>query len=158
MRVEDVCLHCGACCAHYRVAFHWLEAHHADSVPVHNPVPNPVPMELTEPLDAHRLVMRGTRDRPARCVALEGEIGGCVRCTIYPARPSPCRDLQPSWADGAPNDQCDRARAAWGLRPLQPADLIAPDELPAPVREFIFPGELDPDRTPDGDSPLPDAA
>jgi Fe-S-cluster containining protein len=32
--------------------------------------------------------MRGTDDGPPRCIALAGEIGGEVRCTIYDRRPA----------------------------------------------------------------------
>lgn len=130
MSVEHVCLSCGACCAQYRVAFHWLETEEADGPPV----------ELTESLDAHRLVMQGTRHQPVRCVALEGEIGGCASCTIYARRPSPCRELKVSWEDGTPSDQCDRARLAWGLAPLRPDDLA-----PRPPFDFPTTTEDDPE-------------
>lgn len=107
------CLSCGACCAHFRVAFHWSEtAADADAA---------TPAELTEPLDAHRVMMRGTRTAPVRCAALRGEPGRDARCGIYAQRPSPCRELQPAWEHGAPSPQCDRARAAHGLPPLTAA-------------------------------------
>lgn len=108
------CLACGACCAHYRVAFHWSET---------EPDLAGTPPALTEVLDPHRLVMRGTYGGAAiRCVALAGTIGEAAACSIYAHRPSPCRDLVASWEHGAPSPQCDRARAAHGLAPLQPAD------------------------------------
>lgn len=107
------CLHCGACCAHFRVAFHWLEAD-----PEHG---GQVPAELTEPLDRHRLAMRGTQSRQPRCVALAGPVGA-ARCAIYERRPGPCRALQPTGQDGLPSPQCDRARHAHGLAPLIAAD------------------------------------
>lgn len=109
------CLTCGACCAHFRVAFHWSEADAATG--------GATPPELTEPLDAHRVVMRGTYGGgPMRCVALRGEVGTAAFCSIYAQRPSPCRDLQASWEHGRREPQCDRARQAHGLRPLAPAD------------------------------------
>jgi len=108
------CLSCGACCASYRVAFHWMETDET--------TPEGVPAELSEPLDAHRLVMRGTRDAPVRCVALDAAIGTRSRCTIHTRRPSVCRALEASWESGRESPQCDRARAAFGLSALTPAD------------------------------------
>ncbi|MBX3726247.1 MAG: YkgJ family cysteine cluster protein [Xanthomonadales bacterium] len=107
------CLHCGACCAHFRVAFHWLEADAGGG--------GTVPAALAEPFDRHRLVMRGTQARQPRCIALLGDIGA-ARCSIYEQRPSPCRALQPAGQDGVPSPQCDRARRAHGLPPLSDTD------------------------------------
>lgn len=108
------CLTCGACCTVFRVAFHWMES---DEV-----TPDGVPAELTERLDAHRLVMRGTRSEPVRCVALDADIGRYSRCTIHPRRPSVCREVAASWESGEPSPQCDKARLAHGLTLLTPAD------------------------------------
>ena len=116
------CLSCGACCALYRVAFHWLEA-----APEYG---GRVPAALTEPLDGHRLVMKGTKHRPARCVALEADIGRHARCTIHADRPGVCREVAPSWEFGAVSPQCDRARLAHGMLALTPADWTRP-VLPA---------------------------
>lgn len=98
----------------YRVAFHWSETEPA--------LGGVTPASLTERLDAHRVVMRGTHAEPLRCVALRGIPGVAVHCTIYPQRPSPCRELEAAWETGRPSPQCDRARARHGLPPLQPAD------------------------------------
>ena len=106
------CLRCGACCAYFRVSFYW-----AESVPF---LDGRVPAELTEPLNPHRLAMKGTLSPPLRCVALDGTIGDCVSCTIYPDRPSPCSELEPWDAHGQPDEKCSRARAAHGLPPLEP--------------------------------------
>lgn len=108
------CLRCGACCAHFRVAFHWSEAEPAN--------PGGVPAELVVPMRRHELAMRGTASAPTRCVALQGEVGRDGHCGIYERRPSPCRDLAPAWEDGQPSPQCDRARIAHGLAPLTPLD------------------------------------
>lgn len=108
------CLTCGACCTRYRVAFHWLESDAAR--------PDGVPLVLTEPLDGHRLCMRGTRHEPVRCVALDARIGEHSRCTIHARRPSVCREVAASWESGQPSPQCDRARLAHGLAPLTPED------------------------------------
>lgn len=115
------CLRCGACCAAYRVAFHWSEA-----APHHPQGPDET---LTVRVRPFELAMRGTEGGTTpRCVALEGRVGVDARCGIYAHRPSPCRDLRPAWEDGRPSPQCDRARARHGLAPLAPADFPA---LPA---------------------------
>jgi Fe-S-cluster containining protein len=92
-----------------------------------------VPPELTERLDAHRLVMRGTQAYQPRCVALEGVVGGATRCSIHPQRPSVCRDVLPSWEFGAPSPQCDKARLAHGLPPLTPEAWVPRKEANASV-------------------------
>ena len=108
------CQRCGACCAAYRVAFHWAETEPA--------LGGATPAELTEKLDPHRVVMRGTRAAPVRCTALRGAIGDAVHCAVYAQRPSPCRDLQASGEHGVASPQCDRARALHGLPALTAAD------------------------------------
>lgn len=110
--MANPCLDCGACCAFFRVSFYWAEA---------GPfLGGTVPAELTTKLNPHLSAMRGTESRPARCVALQGTIGQSVACSIYGQRPSPCRDLMPAWMAGEPSPQCDKARAAHGLPPLEP--------------------------------------
>ncbi|OIN09675.1 YkgJ family cysteine cluster protein [Oceanisphaera psychrotolerans] len=99
------CLTCGACCAFFRVSFYWGEIH-SDFM---------VPEALTEPVNPVRMAMQGTNQPKPRCVALEGEVGDCVSCSIYPNRPSPCRQFEANDAEGA----CNRARAAYGLPPLE---------------------------------------
>ena len=111
------CLSCGACCAAFRVAFHWSEADPAAG--------GITPPQLAAPLDPHRVAMRGTFNAPIRCTALCGEVGRDAHCGIYAQRPSPCRELQPAWERGAPSPQCDRARIAHGLAPLTPTDWAA---------------------------------
>jgi Fe-S-cluster containining protein len=63
--------------------------------------------------------MAGTDRKIPSCVCLGGTIGVDVGCTIYDVRPSPCRDFQASWSDGNPNPDCDKARAAYGLIPIE---------------------------------------
>ncbi len=118
------CLTCGACCTQYRVAFHWLES---DSV-----TPGGVPAAMSEPLDAHRLCMRGTYAAPIRCVALDAQIGTYSRCSIHANRPSVCREVDASWEYGVASPQCDKARIAHGMAPLSPADWPA---VPVPNRD-----------------------
>lgn len=108
------CQRCGACCASFRVAFHWSEA-----APEAGGV---TPAELTAPLDPHRVAMRGTFAQPVRCIALQGTVGAATGCAIYAQRPSPCRDLDASWEHGVHSPQCDRARARHGLAPLTADD------------------------------------
>ena len=112
------CQRCGACCAAFRVAFHWSEAtpHSPDG-----------PDEaLTVKVRPFELAMRGTEGGSSpRCVALSGTVGEHVACTIYANRPSPCRALAASWEHGAPSLQCDRARARHGLPSLLPEDFTA---------------------------------
>lgn len=116
MSTAHPCLSCGACCARFRVAFHWSET---DAHP-HGVVPS----DLTQPLDPHRVAMRGTYAGAIRCTALRGEVGADAHCGIYAQRPSPCRELKPAWEDGTASPQCDKARAAYGMEPLSPPDWI----------------------------------
>lgn len=54
-----------------------------------------------------RVHMRLLADQ--RCSALAGSLGGRVRCTIYHARPAPCRRVQ------AGSELCARYRGGLGL-------------------------------------------
>lgn len=93
------CQSCGACCASFRVSFYWGET---------------VPAHLTVPITPHRAAMRGTESRPVRCIALEGEVGKAVGCSIYGARSSTCRDF----TEYTP--ECNKARAMHGLPAIAP--------------------------------------
>ena len=99
----NLCMSCGACCAHFRVSFYWGEA---DDMPG-----GLVPAGLTEQVHAHLRCMKGTNSNPLRCVALSGEVGKQVACTIYELRPSPCREFNVFEEDGTPNERCLRLRA-----------------------------------------------
>ncbi len=90
---------------------------------------------MTEDLGPLLRCMKGTNGRQPRCVALVGEIGRAVRCTIYDRRSTPCREFGVEWADGVLHyreedlARCTRARAAWGLPPLfGAAEEGAPDQ------------------------------
>lgn len=96
------CQRCGACCAHFRVSFYWAEADDAPG--------GTVPVALTEAVSPQLRCMRGTARTPVRCVALQGEPGHAVACSIYAQRSSSCRSVEPGDA------QCLKARAALQLR------------------------------------------
>jgi Fe-S-cluster containining protein len=97
----NVCQQCGACCAFFRVSFYWAEA-----------AQRRLPDSCIEQLNAHLASMAGTNQPAPRCRALQGEVGKQVTCLVYPARPSPCREVQPG------DDKCNQARAKHGLHPL----------------------------------------
>ena len=104
------CLACGACCAAFRVDFH--------SADLATETNSGVPVGMTVPLTATLVRMRGTDEAPPRCVALKGEVGDRVSCTIYEQRPGPCRDFAPYAPIGMGDEACDRARRRYGLPPL----------------------------------------
>jgi uncharacterized protein len=102
---EMVCRQCGACCAFFRVSFYWADARERG-----------LPDSYIERLSPHLASMAGTNRPLPRCAALQGEVGTEVACTVYAARPSPCRELQPG------DERCNRARAGHGLAPINPGE------------------------------------
>ena len=112
MPEHNPCLTCGACCAYYRASFYWGEG---DDTPG-----GTVPVHMTAKLNDFRIYMRGMNGPKPRCVALLGNIGEAVRCSIYNLRSSVCREFAFSWSNGKKNHRCDAARLAWGLKPLTP--------------------------------------
>ncbi|HOD50724.1 MAG TPA: YkgJ family cysteine cluster protein [Candidatus Hydrogenedentes bacterium] len=123
--MPNPCLTCGACCAYFRVSFHWAECDDETSCGV--------PVGMTEDLGPFRRMMKGTGRIPPRCVALEGEVCVSVYCSIYARRPSICRAVKASYATGQPSEQCDKARLAYGLPPLTPGAWHEPDGEPVPT-------------------------
>lgn len=112
---RNVCIECGACCATFRASFYWAETTMGK--------PDGVPEELVDKLNDFRVVMKGTNQPEPRCIALKGEIGCSVGCTIHPNRASVCRDFPGSYEDGVTrNERCDQARARFGLPALRPED------------------------------------
>jgi uncharacterized protein len=99
--MSDPCQSCGACCASFRVSFYWAEsdAHPQGTVPAH----------LTQKVNDHYVCMQGTGQFPVRCVALQGELGRSVGCSIYPLRSSTCREFE------AGSESCNQARQSIGL-------------------------------------------
>ena len=107
---DNVCTRCGACCAAFRVDFHRADLASGDTPGV--------PEVLTVALGGSLRRMHGTDAAPPRCIALEGDVGSAVRCTLYDNRPGPCRDFAPYAPLGIGDDACDRARRRHGLPPL----------------------------------------
>lgn len=118
-RMSHPCLTCGACCATFRVGFHWSETDLA--------LGGTVPADLTERLDPHRVAMRGTWQQKPRCIALDAQIGARARCSIHAIKPSVCREVPASWEFGTASAQCDNARIAHGMAVLTPADWVGID-------------------------------
>lgn len=115
MSEPNPCLDCGICCTHFRISFYWTEADDAPG--------GFVPVGMTEKLNHHLRCMQGSNSVPRRCVALAGELGRGVVCTIYEQRPTPCREFPVYLEDGTGNPKCDELRATIGLPPLDPLPL-----------------------------------
>jgi Fe-S-cluster containining protein len=88
-----------------------------------------VPDDLVVQINPSRVAMIGTDQKPARCCSLEGEVGQATSCSIYEQRSSVCREFDSSWSQGVQNVDCDAARAAFGLAPLE----APPFELDLPI-------------------------
>lgn len=102
----ESCLSCGACCAHYRVSFYWAEGLQ-------------LPEHYTEPVTSIYSCMTGTNQQNPRCIALEGEVGSQVSCSVYAARSSSCKEVH------AGDAQCNKARQAYNIIPLIQIDHFA---------------------------------
>lgn len=109
----SACQSCGACCATFRVDFDAAEQSGGAL-----PWGAGVPPALTVPVTGQTIRMRGTDAAPPRCIALVGEIGRTVACSIYAERPGPCREFAPLAPLGIGDDACRRARQRHGLPPL----------------------------------------
>lgn len=107
------CLSCGACCAFFRVSFHWTET----SAESHG-----VPIAMTTQISQYANAMNGTTQAKPLCVALEGVIGESTSCGIYEQRPNCCRTFKASFEDATQNESCDQARVSKGLKILQVSD------------------------------------
>ena len=69
-----------------------------------------MPIVLTERAGTNLLYMKGTNSYPPRCIALEGEVGKQVSCSVYERRPLACREFNIHELDGTPNMRCFRLR------------------------------------------------
>ena len=122
--IENPCLSCGACCAHFRVSFYWGEIATADGE-------GTVPPELVVQVGPLRAAMKGTETSQSRCIALKGDVGcSGVHCSIYEQRPSPCREFDAWLPDGQPDPDCQRVRAKYGLPPLP---MVPPNDVDPPA-------------------------
>jgi len=108
--VSVPCLSCGACCVSFRITLPRCEL---DSAPG-----GQVPTTLTTPYTATTACMREHPDIPGRCIALEGDVGTAVRCSIYARRPEACREFAPLTLFGHGDAACNEARRHCGLAPL----------------------------------------
>jgi len=78
-----------------------------------------MPDEQVSSISPSCVDMLGTECKPSRCTALVGNVGTRVSCSIYEHRSSTCREFEASWANGEHNPDCDSARAAFGLLPVE---------------------------------------
>lgn len=102
--MSQACVTCGVCCASLRVSFYWSESdEHPDGT---------VPHHLVVRISPYHVAMRGTETKPARCVALQGEVGTSVGCKIYAQRGSTCRAFK------AGEPRCNQLRTVRGMPPL----------------------------------------
>lgn len=109
---DNPCMACGACCARFRVSFYCGELADGSG--------GFVPTELASKVNDVIACMKGTEAGNGRCIALVGEVGQPgLRCTIYPNRPTTCREFAPWREDGTPTPECQRVRASFGLPPLE---------------------------------------
>jgi Fe-S-cluster containining protein len=118
--VENLCQNCGACCSTFRISFYWAETTACDG--------GYVPDELTQQMSPYRSCMKGTSQSHPRCIALGGNIGERVSCTIYQNRPSPCREYDVFDGQGNLNPRCNQAREKHGLPPLHVRKVIVPSQ------------------------------
>lgn len=118
-RPDNPCTACGACCAHFRVSFYCGELAGGSG--------GFVPAHMTSKLNNVMACMKGTEAGNGRCVALVGTLGkDGISCSIYPNRPTPCREFAVWLQDGTPNPDCQRLRVRIGLPPLRPLPSNAP--------------------------------
>ena len=113
---KNPCESCGACCAHFRVSFYWGEMDGEKG--------GTVPAGMTEDVSPFFQAMKGTNQKYPRCIALKGEIGQNVQCSIYGKRSSSCEDFGVHWQDGVAHInrydliRCNQARANFGMPSL----------------------------------------
>lgn len=105
---SNPCLNCGACCNYFRISFYHGECEGGFG--------GFVPQQLTNKLNEQFAVMKGS-ECGGRCIALEGEVGKNISCSIYSNRPTPCREF-PVFIDGKINPLCNKARLKNNLKLL----------------------------------------
>lgn len=103
------CTSCGACCTHFRISFYQGELDDNGGL---------VPSNLASSITPFMAAMKGT-EQGGRCIALTGEVGHQIGCSIYHNRPSVCRAF-PVWDEqGNPNPKCQELREKNGLTLLE---------------------------------------
>ncbi|MCS6805306.1 MAG: YkgJ family cysteine cluster protein [Acidobacteriota bacterium] len=97
------CLTCGACCAYL----------HQVPVLISDPTPRRLTWQVWDANDRAGAKSYWLRRDPhdGQCIALDGQVGERVRCTIYPLRPQSCRAFE------AGSDRCHAVRRMYGLEP-----------------------------------------
>lgn len=110
MPAMNPCMHCGACCAFYKVSFSLSE------IDIHEG--GTVPVDYAVQISSTQYAMRGTEKKNKRCMALKGRVGHQVSCAIYDQRPTCCHNFIAAWEKGTVNPICNRARVIYGLPPF----------------------------------------
>jgi hypothetical protein len=100
------CDHCGACCKHLII-----EIYHVDVVREPKLLPH---AELLDGRGTIEFESNWEKEYLLACAKPCGLLGPDNLCTIYPTRPNCCVGLE------AGDEQCQMAREAAGLEPLQP--------------------------------------
>lgn len=116
--MKNPCIGCGACCSFFRVSFYQGELESVGGY---------VPDDHIVPINMFYVAMKGTEIvNNKKCIGLEGKVGCDASCSIYNARPSPCREFLASYENGTDihEPRCDKARIAHGLKPLNKNDWI----------------------------------
>jgi uncharacterized protein len=109
MTIPPDCLTCGACCASPFVGEGYIQLNREEEQRLGR---MGLPVLVVVPDPADRIVMLGTKYNGQRirvCVALSGNVGKQVACTIYGDRPVLCRQFE------AGSPECHQARRAMGI-------------------------------------------
>ncbi len=100
------CLECGGCCAYF----------HQVPVLITDPTPRALTWAVMESEDSEddlEDLIRWLKREPVagRCVALDGDVGRRVCCTVYELRPNSCREFERG------SDRCHAVRRMYGIEP-----------------------------------------
>jgi len=110
------------------VSFYWGET--TDSAD------GTIPAHLTEDVTPFFRAMKGSNQKNPRCIALEGEVGNFVCCSIYEQRSSACRDFGVDFVNGQvvanmeDYERCTHARTQWKLTAIQVDVFRTPESKP----------------------------
>lgn len=99
------CQDCGACCSYFKVYFREED--------------NPNYKKLGDKIffvSKDKIFMKGRETfKGGKCVALEGEVGKHVSCSVYEDRPDVCRKFDRVLPNGKINPRCVQARLSLKL-------------------------------------------